>query len=188
MKYKVFENELNYLHDDRLKENAKIILNNLPDYFYKIQAASTGKYHPSYALGEGGLVRHTKTAVNFAISLFDIYKLDNKTKDLIIMSILIHDGLKKGFVEEANTRFDHPLLIGELLISIKDKLTLTEDELKEITNNVASHMGKWNTSNYSNITLPLPLTLTQKLVHMCDYLSSRKQISFNFDENNNIIQ
>ena len=94
MKYKVFENELNYIQDERLKENAKIILNNLPDYFYKIQAASTGKYHPSYALGEGGLVRHTKTAVNFAISLFDIYKLDESTKDLIIISLLIHDGLK----------------------------------------------------------------------------------------------
>ena len=186
MKYKVFSKELEYIKDERLKKNAEIILNNLPDYFYKIQAASSGKYHPSYALGEGGLVRHTKTAVNFAISLFDIYKLDSHTKDLIIIRLLIHDGLKKGFVEEKNTRFDHPLLIGELLNSIKEKLTLTEEEIKEITNNVASHMGRWNTSNYSEVTLPLPLTLSQKLVHMCDYLSSRKQTQFEFDINNNI--
>ena len=187
MKYKVFENELNYITSERLRENAKIILNNLPDYFYKIQAASSGKYHPIYALGEGGLVRHTKTAVNFAISLFDIYKLDNNTKDLIIISLLIHDGLKKGFVEEKNTRFDHPLLVGELLTNIKNDLTLTDDEIKKITDNVSSHMGRWNTSTYSDIVLPLPLTLTQKLVHMCDYLSSRKQITFTFDNENNII-
>jgi len=187
MKYKVFEKELEFIKDNRLRENAKIILNNLPDYFYKIQAASSGKYHPLYALGEGGLVRHTKTAVNFAISLFDIYKLEDSTKDLIIISLLIHDGLKKGFVEEKNTRFDHPLLIGELLINIKKDLTLTDDEIKEITDNVASHMGRWNTSNYSDVILPLPLTLTQKLVHMCDYLSSRKQISFTFDNENNIV-
>ena len=49
-------------------------------------------------------------------------------------------------------------------------------------------MGKWNTNEYSKIILPLPFTLTQKLVHMCDYLASRKQINFIFDENNNIIE
>ena len=188
MKYKVFDNELNLIQDDRLKENAKIILNNLPDYFYKIQAASTGKYHPEYALGDGGLVRHTKAAVNFATTLFNIYKLDNHTKDLIIISLLIHDGLKLVFDEEKYTRHDHPLLIGELLEKIKNELTLNDEEIKEISDNVASHMGRWNTNNYSDIVLPLPLTLTQKLVHMCDFLASRKQIKFTFDENNNIFE
>ena len=188
MKYKVFENEINLINDDRLKENVKIILNNLPDYFYKIQAASSGKYHPTYALGDGGLIRHTKAAVNFATSLFNIYKLDSHTKDIIIICLLIHDGLKKGFEEEKYTRFDHPLLIGKLLNKIKKELTLTEEEIKEISDNVSSHMGKWNTNDYSDVILPLPITLTQKLVHMCDYLASRKQIQFNFDENNNIYE
>ena len=36
MKYKVFDKELSLIIDERLKENAKIILNNLPDYFYKV--------------------------------------------------------------------------------------------------------------------------------------------------------
>ena len=49
-------------------------------------------------------------------------------------------------------------------------------------------MGRWNTSDYSDIVLPLPLTLTQKLVHMCDYLASRKQINFVFDEESNILE
>ena len=187
MKYKIFEKELMLIKDERLKNNAITILNNLPDYFYKIQAASTGKYHPSYALGDKGLIRHTKAAVSFANNLFGIYKLDDKTKDLIIISLLIHDGLKKGFTEEKYTRFDHPLLIGELLVKIKEQLTLTDEEIKEITDNVSSHMGRWNTSDYSDIILPLPLTLTQKLVHMCDYLASRKQINFNFDESNDIV-
>jgi len=106
----------------------------------------------------------------------------------VIISLLIHDGLKLGFEEEKYTRFDHPLLIGELLLKIKNKLTLTDEEIKEISDNVSSHMGRWNTNNYSNVVLPLPLTLTQKLVHMCDYLASRKQIKFTFDENNNIYE
>ena len=188
MKYNDFNKELEYISDDRLRNNAIIILDNLPDYFYHIQAASTGKYHPKYALGEKGLVRHTKAAVFIAYTLFDIYKFDEHTKDLIIISLLIHDGLKHGFDKDKYSKFEHPLLIGELLNNIKDKLTLTDEEIKEISDNVSSHMGKFNTNAYSDVVLPLPDTVTKKFIHMCDFLASRKQIVFNFDENNNIVE
>lgn len=188
MKYENFNKELEFITDERLRNNAKIILNNLPDYFFQVQAASTGKYHPSYALGEKGLVRHTKAAVCIAYNLFNIYKFDNHTKDIILISILIHDGLKHGFDYGQYSKFEHPLLIGQLLNIIKNELTLTEEEIKEITTNVSSHMGKFNTNNYSDFILPLPTTVTQKFVHMCDYLASRKQIHFHFDENNDIVE
>lgn len=188
MKYENFNTELKFISDERLKENAKIILNNLPDYFYEVQAASTGKYHPSYALGYKGLVRHTKAAVCIAHNLFNIYKFDEHVKDIIIISLLLHDGLKHGYTHEQYSKFEHPLLIGELLIDIKDKLTLTESEIKEISDNVSSHMGKYNTNNYSDVVLPLPITVTQKFIHMCDYLASRKQIHFDFNESNDIIE
>lgn len=187
MKYNNFEVELTYIIDDRLRENAKIILNELPDYFYEVQAASTGKYHPKYALGNKGLVRHVKAAVNIAYNLFTIYKFDDHTKDIILISLLIHDGLKHGFIQDKYSKFEHPLLIGELLDKIKNKLTLTDNEIKEIKDNVSSHMGKFNTNTYSDIVLPLPNTVTEKFVHMCDFLASRKEIHFDFDLNNNII-
>ncbi len=187
MKSDIFNYELNLITDNRIRENATIILNNLPDYFYRIPAASTGKYHPAYASTYQGLIKHVKAAVHFATLLFEIYKFDNHTKDIIIVSLLIHDGLKKGFTEENYTRFDHPLLIGELLKNIKEMLSLNEEEINDITNNVASHMGKWNTTKFSKVILPLPQTVTQKFVHMCDFLASRKSINFEFDENNNII-
>ena len=188
MKHEIFNKELNYINDNRLKENAIIILNELPDYFYEIPASSTGKYHPKYTLGEGGLIRHVKGAVDIANNLFDIYKFDSHTKDIIIISLLIHDGLKHGFNYDKYTKFEHPILIGELLSNIKDKLTLSDDEIKEITDNVASHMGRFNTSNYSDTILPLPKTVTEKFVHMCDFLASRKEILFEFDDTNNIIK
>lgn len=188
MKYENFKTELAFISDERLKNNAKIILEHLPDYFYEVQAASTGKYHPSYALGNKGLVRHTKAAVCIAHNLFNIYKFDSHVKDIIIISILIHDGLKHGFTYEQYSKFEHPLLIAELLQNIKSELTLTDDEIKEISDNVSSHMGKYNTNNYSNVVLPLPTTVAQKFIHMCDYLASRKQIHFDFNENNDIIE
>lgn len=37
----------------------------VPPYFYTVPASSTGKYHPRYTLGSGGLLRHTKAAIKF---------------------------------------------------------------------------------------------------------------------------
>lgn len=188
MKSDNFKVELEYITDERLRNNAKIILEHLPDYFYEVQAASTGKYHPSYALGNKGLIRHTKAAVCIAYNLFNIYKFEEQKKDIIIISILIHDGLKHGFTYEKYSKFEHPLLIKELLNNIKGELSLTDAEIKEISDNVSSHMGKYNTNNYSDIILPLPVTVTQKFIHMCDYLASRKQIHFDFNEFNDILE
>ena len=92
--YEVFNKELSYIKDERIKNSLIAMLNKLPNYFYEIPASSTGKYHPSFSLGNGGLVRHTKTAVRIAKELLDNPSLNNFTqneKDLIIMAITLHD-------------------------------------------------------------------------------------------------
>ena len=65
-KVNVFEKEINYVKNPRYKESAKKLIELLPDYFFEVPASSTGKYHPSFALNNGGLVRHTKVAVRLA--------------------------------------------------------------------------------------------------------------------------
>ena len=184
----IFEPEFNYIKDENIKKSAKIMVGLLPDYFFNVPASSTGKYHPMYATGNMGLVRHTKAAVRIAVELFGIYKFDSETKDLIIMSLIIHDGLKKNINEEKYTRFDHPILIANYLRDNKDKLFLSDSQIEKIANNVSSHMGKWNTNEYNpDIILPLPKTVEEKFVHMCDYLASRKSLEIKFDNNNNVI-
>lgn len=85
--------------------------------------------------------------------------------------------------------FDHPLLIGEFLRSHKDELELTDEQIERIVKMDASHMGKWNTNSYEpDIILPLPKTVEEKFVHMCDYLSSRKFLNVAFDEDDNILE
>ena len=106
-KFKNFERELEYIKNEKYKESAKRLLNLLPDYFYEIPASSTGKYHPEFALGEGGLVRHTKVAVKMAYELLNLesvgaYFTDDE-KDLIMISLMIHDGLKSGIEHEKYT-------------------------------------------------------------------------------------
>ena len=191
MKSTIFNNELELIKNDRLRRSCEVLLNELPDYFYEIPASSTGKYHPKFALGEGGLVRHTKVAVRIAYEIIKTQSIGNvftdDEKDLILISLMLHDGLKEGFPKEKYTKFDHPILAANF---VKDKANLTKltsEEVKLISTNISSHMGEWNKSDYSDVTLPLPKNKYQKMVHMCDLLASRKFINVEFDGNDIIM-
>ena len=65
----LFKDELNYIKSEDLKKSLVVILKSLPDYWYSVPASSTGKYHPEYALGEGGLLRHSKAAMRIGYEL-----------------------------------------------------------------------------------------------------------------------
>lgn len=190
-KHEEFKVEINYIEDEHYKNNIKILLDLLPDYFYEVAASSTGKYHPKYTLGLGGLVRHTKAAVKVANELLNNQiigsKFTQREKDLMIMSLLIHDGLKHGIIKSTYAVFDHPLIMANFIRENKNKLTLSNDDIEFMASVIESHMGEWNTNPYSNVILPLPSNKYQKFVHMCDFLASRKFVNINF-ENNNIVE
>ena len=191
-KIKVFTNEYLYINDDDLRNDAKFLISHLPDYFFKVDASSTGKYHPKYAAGDAGLTRHVKSACKFAYELLSnpiIGKpYSSRDKDLIIIALLIHDGLKYGKGEkEKYTRFDHPILASNYALENKDNLNMSVEELNKMAAAVASHMGPWNTNSYSDVVLPIPRAPMEKFVHMCDYLASRRFINLDFDENSNVI-
>lgn len=191
-KVKVFTNEYLYIEDDDLKSDAKYLVGHLPDYFFQVDASSTGKYHPKYAAGDGGLSRHVKSACKFANELLSnpiIGKpYTSRDKDLIIIALLIHDGLKYGKKEkEKYTRFDHPILASEYVKENKSKLKMTEEDIEKVSSAIASHMGPWNTNSYSEIELPIPKAPMEKFVHMCDYLASRRFINLEFDNDSNVI-
>ena len=190
-KEKVFYKELNYIKNNKYKENAIALINLLPDYFFEVPASSTGKYHPSFALNDGGLVRHTKVAVRIAQELFNDESISgaysNNEKDLMLIALILHDGLKSGFEKSEYTNFDHPILVSNFIKDNKDKLSFTEKEVEFLRTGIESHMGPWNTSNYSEVILPKPEMRHQRFIHMCDYLASRKFLDVKFDSENNII-
>ena len=92
-KIKYFEKEIDYIKDKNNREDIKKLINLLPDYFFKIPASSTGKYHPKFASTEHGLLKHTKAAVRIAYDMFEtVNNFTDKDKDLIIMALIMHDG------------------------------------------------------------------------------------------------
>ena len=129
----------------------------LPDYFFQIPASSTGKYHPEFSLGDGGLVRHVKAAVKIAKDLLDNpcigSKYTNDEKDLMIMTLILHDGLKSGLKHNKYTQANHPTLIKNYIIENKEKLELTDKEVTFVGKAIESHMGPWNTDYTTEVTL-----------------------------------
>lgn len=179
-----FNKEYGYIKNDKKKNDIKYLVSKLPDYFFEISASSTGKYHPDFASTSHGLVKHTKVAVRIAKELLDNPGLNNFTddeKDIIIMALILHDGCKSGMVKEKYTRFDHPLIICDLINENRSKLSLNDGEVDLLTRVISSHMGIWNKDYNGNEVLPIPKDKYQRFVHLCDYLSSKKFIDVKFD-------
>lgn len=182
-KIKYFDREISYIKDENKREDIKYLINLLPDYFFTIPASSTGKYHPKFALTKSGLVKHTKVAVRIAVDLFEtVNNFTDNDKDLIIMALILHDGLKKGMEEEEYTCFDHPLLVSRLIMEHANDLLMDIDDVRKMCMMIESHMGKWNVSKYNEVILPVPRDEYQRFVHRCDYLASRSYLDVKFEK------
>ena len=186
-KVEKFKTEINYIKDASIRKDLRKLISMLPDYFFEIPASTALKYHPEYARSDGGLVKHTKTAVRIAYELFDNnafgMRFGDKDRDLIIMALVLHDGMKHGKTMESHTRFDHPLLMSEFILKNTAKLNLEMDDVRKVCAMIESHMGEYTIDpNTDREVLPKPRTMEQRFVHMCDYLASRKFLGIKFEE------
>lgn len=186
-KVDVFKKELSYIKNEKYVDCAKKMIELLPDYFFEVPASSTGKYHPEFAQGEGGLVRHTKVAVRICYELSNNnsigHSFKSDEKDLMLIALIMHDGAKSGIPKEKYTRVDHPLIISNLIRDNKNNIGLSDGEIDFVCSVIESHMGEWNTDFNGNEVLPLPKNKYQRFVHMCDFLASKKFINISFSDN-----
>ena len=180
-----FKEELEFINDLNKRKFAEEFLWQVPDYFFDIPASSTGKYHPDYAARNHGLVLHTRAAMHFLRYMTEIEQCEftEEEKDLLMIAVLVHDTFKKGAVEEKYTAFDHPLLAAKAVRNyIGETSLMTKEDLEFIADAVSSHMGQWTKDYKGKEVLPKPTTPAQKIVHLADYLASRKQVEFIFYE------
>lgn len=187
-KAKIFDSLLTTFENEDIKKFAKECIETIPDYFWNVGASSTGKYHPQYALGDLGLARHTCALVRFLNHIFsiDCYKNDftSRERDLLRVAGIMHDSRKSGndddFMRNKFTRFNHPILAADEIRTIIG--FIPEDEVELVATTIESHMGQWCTDKRSNEVLPLPENKYQKILHLADYLASRKDIEMLFED------
>lgn len=180
-KIKMFINEIGDIKDADLKAFATELIANADDYFFVVPASSSGKYHPPFDLGDGGLVRHTRLVAYMARSLAESYCFSDYDTDCLIVAALAHDIKKQGNGDTGHTVWDHPILAMHYIQEIYGKMNFNvpADTIEKISNAVSSHMGKWgNEPRFckGNTPLPMPVTEFDKALQAADYVASRKEI------------
>lgn len=183
----IFDEILATFENEDIKTFATKCIDAAPPYWHSVPSSSTGKYHPQYALGDGGLVRHTLALVRILNHMFGVESIANqftsRERDLLRTAGIAHDMMKSGTQEDYEkskwTKFDHPLLAARM---VYDMDGLNKDERKYIATAISSHMGQWNSDKrHPNIVLPKPEDKSQIILHLADYLASRKDIEIKFD-------
>ena len=179
---------LDTIENEDMMKFALECIKTIPDYIYVCPASSTGKYHPSYSLNTGGLMRHTAALVRIMNHIFDIECMNNWTsreRDMLRIAGMMHDSRKSGsqddYEKSKYTKFEHPLLAAEVIRGFLGCGIIDDNEIDLIAETIEAHMGQWNTSNHSSVVLPKPRSRMQKMLHMCDYLASRKDIEIKFE-------
>ncbi|MGB9858485.1 MAG: hypothetical protein ACPLQP_00955 [Moorellaceae bacterium] len=168
----VFGEELSLIADQRLRAFVEACLKDVPEYLWRDPASSSGKYHPEWARGEGGLVRHTKAAVAVAVDLLRAYPHLEREKDYIVAALVLHDTLKHGKREE-HTVGEHPLLPEKYYRAHAALIGCRA--YRKVMALIKTHMGIWGPVR------PRPGLFTRltaaELVHLADYIASRKWCS-----------
>ena len=174
--------------NEDIRKFAEVLVDGLPQYIWEVGASSTGKYHPAYSLGVGGLMRHQIAVVRFLNYFFELEQYNtnftSREMDLMRVAGLVHDGRKSGEQTDYNrskfTKFDHPIQMANVIRSYNGKY-LNPDEIEFIANCIESHMGQWNIDRKSGEVLEKPTNDYQRFVHLADYLASRKDLTMAFD-------
>lgn len=172
--HEFFEREILNIEDEPLRDFVRFFFDNyVGEWFWKSGASASGKYHPIFAQGEGGLVRHTRAVewvceellrMNTYAYMKPIYK------DYARAACLLHDTRKYGATntEDKTCYAQHGALAAEAV----DEAWLdyfgnyAPDFLLSA---IRSHMGQWVENKEDR-----PFTNIDRLVHLSDYISSWK--------------
>jgi len=155
----------------------------IPEYFWKIPASSSGRYHPNIALGDGGLVRHTKMvcAVFEELVRLEQFKLDNYSHVIGLIACILHDSFKNGEVDCGHTVDTHPIIAAEKFYKFITKLYPEVDTamIDSIYSAIAKHMGQWSCHLCDLLS---KRDVVANAVHLTDYIASRKFLNSTADE------
>lgn len=179
-KLNFFKNELNLIKNENVRKFVEIILSNTGDWFYKDPASTSGKYHPKFSLGEGGLVRHTRAVVYFILEFQKtMLFLDKKYNDYLIAAAIMHDIRKhtaEGKFVENHAREAHNLVLET---QKENPELISEKESQFIANMISTHMGIWGKKQCERA----PQKSWEILLHLADYTASRREIDLNIFNN-----
>jgi len=76
--------------DEEVRDFVHKTLYSMPSAWWLQPASKSGKYHPGFALGEGGLHRHLAACGLIFLELSDAFMLSGEEKSLGMAAVLLH--------------------------------------------------------------------------------------------------
>ena len=183
----IFAKEISEIKKTEVKIILKEVFAKVQDKHKTAPASSTGKYHPAIALGDGGLIRHTKlVALNAAELVRAVPELESE-RDEIVAAAILHDLCKYPNGEESQyTSANHPTLMAKLIV----ETCPSSETAKTLARLVECHQGRaeWNTDRKTGelINRP-PEKFDEWVLHFADLYASRPFLAVRFDDNGDII-
>ena len=172
-KHEFFEREILNIESIDLQDFVRWFFDNrVGAWFFKSGASSSGKYHPQFAQGEGGLVRHTR-AVEWVceelLRMSGYAYMRAEYKDYARVACLLHDVRKygRGDAEDKDCYKEHGAIAADdIRMAWFEFFGTHAPDLLLMA--VRSHMGQWTENRDDR-----PFTNIDRLVHMADYIASR---------------
>jgi hypothetical protein len=194
-----FAEELGKIKDESIREFVLQCFDVAAPYFWERAASSSGKYHPEFTLGSGGLAKHVRYACYWYDQLSRAILHDGKggneidpwvevdgqkvnLYDIGMGALLVHDCVKDGDPARTIPKAAHK--IGgyhgvEMMEAIRERVlpgkTATVAQML-VMYGVAAHMGRW-TIPFDFSPFRLKGSAARKLallVHLGDYCASRR--------------
>lgn len=171
--YEFFKREIANITDEQKRHFVEWYLQTkVGAWFWESGASASGRFHPVFTKGKGGLVKHTRAACMILeeLLILNTYAyMSEEYKDYARVALILHDTCKYGTSDEEN--HDCYREHGRLAA---DKVAEAWEEYFNfpcsdfLYHAITSHMGQWVENREDK-----PFTSIDRVVHLADYIASR---------------
>lgn len=188
LKQKVFQYAAGNFETEDIKAYFISMAEHVPDYFFTMPASTSGKYHSEQQCRAGGQLIHAfmfQSCLEHLIALErnrSNFASDPHTRDLMRCVPLFHDAYKCGTANSKYTVPDHPVIAAAWVRNTKPAHDISLYDKEIIAGMCEAHSGEWNTDRSKKEIMPKPRNDMEFLIHECDILSSRKDLTYDVPE------
>ena len=180
-KIAVFQPLLDKFETEEMRLYCTDMIKLIPDYIFDMPSSTSGKYHNKTQCQPHGQIYHIIMFAEILNYLLALKCNKEKFKSAVQRDAMrclpyLHDAMKCGLNGLTCTVHEHPMLAGQWIRETHVEHDI-DDKVKEAIARMAErHSGEWTTSKKSKVILPEPENEMERLIHMCDILSSRNNI------------
>ena len=180
-KISVFAPMLEKFETDEMRLYCADMIKQIPDYIFHIPSSTSGKYHNATQCLPHGQIYHIimfAEILNYLLALKcnrEKFK-SPKQRDAMRCVPIFHDALKCGNDGGLYTVHEHPMLAGEWVRTAQIEHDIDAYAKEAIAKMCERHSGEFVGSKKSRLVLPEPCNDMERMIHMCDILSSRNNL------------